>query len=60
MSAHVYSLWGLIILLLDLWAIISVINSTHVVANKVFWVLLILILPIAGFIIWFLLGPKSQ
>lgn len=26
---------------------------------KVLWILLVVVLPLAGFILWFLLGPKS-
>ena len=50
---------GLIILILDLWAIISVIGSGASTGKKVLWILLILILPILGFIIWLVAGPRA-
>jgi uncharacterized membrane protein len=50
---------GLIILILDLWAIISVIGSNASTGRKVLWTLLILFLPILGFIIWLIAGPRS-
>lgn len=50
---------GLLILALDLWAIISVIGSTASTGKKVLWTLLILFLPILGFILWLLFGPRS-
>ncbi|MFZ5962669.1 PLDc N-terminal domain-containing protein [Thalassococcus sp. BH17M4-6] len=51
---------GLIVLALDLWAIISVVGSNRDTGPKVLWVLLILVLPILGFIIWLLFGPRSS
>jgi hypothetical protein len=50
---------GLIVLILDIWAIVSVLGSGTSVGMKVVWVVLILILPILGFIIWLLAGPKK-
>ncbi|PZQ51605.1 MAG: hypothetical protein DI556_05460 [Rhodovulum sulfidophilum] len=51
---------GLIILALDIWAIISVIGSGDKTLNKVLWVLGILILPVVGFIVWLLFGPRAS
>lgn len=50
---------GLIILALDIWAIINVIQSTNTTGSKILWVLLILVLPIVGLIIWFFAGPRG-
>ncbi|MDR7125659.1 PLD nuclease N-terminal domain-containing protein [Pseudotabrizicola sp. 4114] len=50
---------GLLILALDLWAIISVFNSTVSTGKKVIWTLLILFLPILGFIVWLIMGPRA-
>ena len=52
-------LGGLIILVLDIWAIISIIGSAASTGQKVWWVLLVLILPVIGFIIWLIAGPRS-
>lgn len=57
---HYYGFTGFIILVLDLWAIISVINSPRDVGAKVLWTLLILILPVIGFIIWAIAGPRAR
>lgn len=51
---------GLIILALDIWAIISVIGSGEKLLNKILWVVGILVLPIVGFIVWFLMGPRAR
>lgn len=50
---------GLIILALDIWAIINVIQSGTSTGGKVLWVLLILLLPLLGLIIWYFAGPRG-
>ncbi len=56
---EITGLGGLIILVLDLWAIVSIIGSGATTGKKVLWTLLVLILPVVGFIIWLLAGPRS-
>lgn len=51
---------GLIVLALDIWALVSIINSGASTGKKVIWSLLVLILPIIGFIIWFFAGPRGH
>ena len=50
----------LIVLVLDLWAIISVVGSRATTGRKVIWVLAILLLPLLGFIAWLLIGPRAN
>jgi hypothetical protein len=50
---------GFILLVLDIWAIISIVGSRVGIGTKVLWTLLVLILPLIGFIIWFLAGPRA-
>lgn len=50
---------GVIVLALNIWAIISIFGSSASTGGKVLWTLLVLILPIIGFIIWLLAGPRS-
>ncbi len=52
-------LGGLIVLVLDIWAIVSIIGSNESTGKKVLWTLLVIILPIIGFIIWLIAGPRS-
>lgn len=59
MLMEVTGLGGLILLGLDLWAIVSVIGSTTSTLKKVLWCLLILVLPLVGFLIWLIAGPRS-
>lgn len=49
---------GLIILILDIIAIVEVLQSSRGVAEKLLWILLILLLPLVGVLIYFLIGRK--
>lgn len=59
MGIEVGGLFGLLILVIDVWAIIKVIQSPAGTGSKVLWVVLILVLPVVGLLLWFLLGPKG-
>lgn len=50
---------GLIVLVLDIWAIFAILTSAAPTANKVLWILLVLILPVIGFILWLIAGPRG-
>lgn len=54
------SLVGLIILALDIWAILHVIKSNSDTGIKVLWILLIVLLPVLGLIIWAITGPRGN
>ncbi|SES77690.1 PLD nuclease N-terminal domain-containing protein [Paracoccus homiensis] len=51
---------GVIIFVLDVWAIASVINTKETTGTKVLWIALIAILPVLGLIIWYFAGPKAK
>ena len=53
-------LWGLLVLIADIWAIVSVVQSSATTGRKVLWILLILFLSVLGFIIWLLAGPRGR
>ena len=53
-------LMGLVILIADLYAIIQVLGSNATTGTKLLWVLLILVLPVIGFILWLLMGPGNR
>lgn len=60
MDIEVGGFFGFILLIVDVWAIIKVTQSHASTGNKVFWVILILLLPLVGVILWFFLGPKGN
>jgi hypothetical protein len=51
---------SLILLGLDIWAIISVLGSDATSGRRALWVLLIVVLPLLGFLIWLVAGPRSS
>lgn len=53
-------LMGLIVLIADLYAIIQVLGSNATTGTKLLWILLILVLPVIGFILWLLMGPGNK
>jgi hypothetical protein len=60
MRPEVTGIGGLILLALDIWAIISVVGSRDGTGSKVIWVLVILFLPLLGFIAWLFFGPRAS
>ena len=53
-------LFGIILLARDIWALISIFSSSASTGAKVLWALLVIVLPLLGFIIWLVAGPKSS
>ena len=51
--------FAVVVLLLDIWAIVNIVGSSSTVLSKAGWIIGILILPIIGFVVWYLAGPKS-
>ena len=59
MNIEVTGIVGLLVLILDIWAIINIIGAGASVGSKLLWILLIILLPVIGVILWFFLGPRS-
>ncbi|MGB9436590.1 MAG: PLD nuclease N-terminal domain-containing protein [Desulfobacterales bacterium] len=59
MGVEVGGIFGLLILVADIWAIVSTFQSQASTGKKVIWIVLVLILPVIGFVVWLLAGPKS-
>lgn len=53
-------LLGLLLLAADIWAIVNIFQSRSSTAAKVVWTLVILVLPLLGFIVWLMGGPRSD
>jgi hypothetical protein len=56
---EVGGLFGLIILILDVYAIVKTVQSNAGTGAKVAWIVVILLLPVLGVLLWFLFGPKG-
>ena len=53
------SLVGAVILLLDIFAIVSVLLGSSEVLRKLLWIAVILLLPIVGMGLYFLIGRSA-
>jgi hypothetical protein len=54
-----YSLWGLLVLVADVWAIVNILQSAAEAGKKVLWTVIVIVLPVLGFILWLFLGPRT-
>jgi hypothetical protein len=55
-----YSIIGLLIFILDIFAIIKIIQSTASGIEKILWILGVLVFPVLGLIVWFFAGPGGK
>ena len=53
------ALIGLVILVLDVIAIVDAVRGNLETAKKILWIVLIILLPLVGMILYFLLGKKK-
>lgn len=54
---EITGLLSILILIADIYAILKVVQSNESTGKKALWIALIIVLPVLGVIIWFLLGP---
>ncbi|HEY2676735.1 MAG TPA: PLDc N-terminal domain-containing protein [Steroidobacteraceae bacterium] len=52
-------LGGLIVLVADVWAIVNIFQSRAETGMKVVWTVVVIVLPVLGFILWLIWGPKT-
>lgn len=50
---------GFLIFAGDVWAIISIFQSSASSEKKALWIVLVVLLPLVGLTLWFFLGPGS-
>jgi hypothetical protein len=55
-----YSVWGVLILIGDIWAIINILQSSVSNEKKLIWIVAVVLLPLLGLILWFFLGPRNR
>jgi hypothetical protein len=51
---------AMVILLLDIFAIVSVLMGSSEVVRKFFWIAVVLLLPIVGMVLYFLIGRNAK
>lgn len=59
MGIEVGGFFGLLILVANVWAIVKIVQSAASTGSKVIWIVIILLLPVLGLIIWLIAGPKG-
>jgi hypothetical protein len=59
MSIEINGILGLLVLVLDVYGIVKTVQSGASTGGKVLWIVIILLLPVAGFLAWLLFGPKG-
>jgi hypothetical protein len=53
-------IFGILILVMDIIAIVDAIKGSLAVEKKALWILVILLLPVIGMILYFLLGRPGK
>ncbi|MFA5146816.1 MAG: PLD nuclease N-terminal domain-containing protein [Candidatus Omnitrophota bacterium] len=53
------ALIGLVVLVLDIIAIVDVAKSSVDTGKKALWIILVLVLPVIGMVLYFLIGKKK-
>lgn len=57
---QVTGIFGVLVLIADVYAILQIAQSSRGNGAKALWIVLVLVLPVVGLILWFLLGPKPR
>jgi hypothetical protein len=53
------ALIGLVVFVLDIIAIVDAVKSSMETGKKVLWIILVLVLPLLGMVLYFLFGKKK-
>lgn len=54
-----YQLVGILILILDIWVIINILKSGDQPIMKLVWILIVLLLPLIGPLLWLVLRTRA-
>ena len=52
-------LLGLVVLVLDVIALVNIVQSTMTVGGKVLWAIIVVVLPVVGMLLYFAFGKKN-
>ena len=59
MNIEIGGFFGFLLLIAVIWAIINVVQSRASTGGKVAWTVALILLPLLGFILWLIFGPRS-
>jgi hypothetical protein len=57
---EVGGIFGLLVLVADVWAILNIFQSSSDTLKKALWIVLVLALPLLGVVIWYFAGPREN
>lgn len=60
MNFGYHGIIGLLVLAGDVWALINILQSSATTNKKLIWILVVLLLPFLGLILWYFLGPRER
>ena len=60
MELHITGVLGFLIFIADIWAILNIVQSLETSSSKLLWIVLILLLPFLGLVIWWFAGPRER
>jgi hypothetical protein len=55
---EVTGLFSLLVLIFDVYAIVRIIRSDATPVNKTLWIVVVLLLPVLGVVLWLFFGPR--
>ena len=55
---EVSGLFGLLVLIADVYAIVRIIRSDASAGKKTLWIVLVILLPVLGVVLWLFFGPS--
>lgn len=53
-----YGIIGLLVLLLNIWALFKIWTGAASAGSKIVWTIIILLFPVVGVIVWYFFGPR--
>ena len=53
-------LLGVLILIGDIWALLNILQAPVDNGKKLLWVVVVVLLPLVGLILWFFMGPRNR
>lgn len=59
MNVGYNGLLGLLVLAGDIWAVFNIAQSSASNEKKLIWILVVVLLPLLGLILWFFMGPRN-
>lgn len=60
MGLEIGGVFGLLVLVADVWAIVNIFQSRASTAKKVAWIVGVVAFPVVGFLFWLLAGPREN